>query len=182
MKKGKQKCDQLKSIRKAFAEANGVEYTPSQCTLSDECNGTCPKCEEEADFIMNKVNKKSSMLDAVSVRSDVMPETKDSEVRIIDVIENPNEINSDGEIMTPGIILDFPEDVIYIEGDSPGDIILEDVLPGNIDYQPDDILVEGDSPDDVILEDVLPENMDYQPDDIYDITDNFVKKNNESRL
>lgn len=122
------------------------------------------------------------MLDAYSVRSDVLSENKDSEVQIIDVIENSDEIISDGEFMTPGIIVDIPEDIIIVEGDSPGDVILEDVLPGNIDYQPDDILVEGDSPDDVILDDVLPENMDYQPDDIYDITDNFVKKNNESRL
>ena len=51
MGKGKDLCDALKAVRKAVADANGIEYVPGKCTNDDECCGTCPACEAEVRYI-----------------------------------------------------------------------------------------------------------------------------------
>lgn len=40
-------CDTLKAIRKQIADANEIEYSPEECHFKGECNGTCPKCEQD---------------------------------------------------------------------------------------------------------------------------------------
>lgn len=44
-------CDTLKAVRKAVADANGIEYVPGKCTNDGECSGTCPACEAEVRYI-----------------------------------------------------------------------------------------------------------------------------------
>lgn len=51
MGKGKDLCDTLKAVRKAVADANGIEYVPGKCTNDGECSGTCPACEAEVRYI-----------------------------------------------------------------------------------------------------------------------------------
>lgn len=47
----RRKCDALKGIRKAFCENNGVPLSIEECSFKGRCVGTCPKCEEELDYI-----------------------------------------------------------------------------------------------------------------------------------
>lgn len=67
MGKGKDLCDTLKTIRKAVADANGIEYVPGKCTNDGECSGTCPACEAEVRYIERELNFRRLAGKAVTV-------------------------------------------------------------------------------------------------------------------
>lgn len=67
MGKGKDLCDTLKTIRKAIADANGIEYVPGKCTNDDECCGTCPACEAEVRYIERELKFRRLAGKAVTV-------------------------------------------------------------------------------------------------------------------
>lgn len=52
---GKQKCETLKQIRKTIADLNGIDYTPKRCNHKGDCAGTCPKCDQEAQYLFEKL-------------------------------------------------------------------------------------------------------------------------------
>ena len=54
---GKNICHALKTIRKQVAEANGIDYTPALCHYDGECNGTCPCCEAEVQYIESQLGR-----------------------------------------------------------------------------------------------------------------------------
>ena len=58
MASGKSICKTLKSIRKQIADSNGIAYTPSECTFSGECTGTCPNCERERQYLERQLSSK----------------------------------------------------------------------------------------------------------------------------
>lgn len=143
MEKGKQKCEKLKSIRKAFADANGVDYTPSECSSTDECSGTCPKCEAEAEYIMSKIKEENSATNTISVNAEDLSENISH--------EDKNDITDHS----------VGEDVVYV-----------DVDMGDIDLPLDDILLtDGDIPlmIDVDNGDIVKDELC----DIYVIDDNI---------
>lgn len=43
----KEKCKQLKAVRKEMADQIGVDLHQTECTYQGECKGTCPKCAQE---------------------------------------------------------------------------------------------------------------------------------------
>ena len=55
MEKGKNICNQLREVRKAVADAHGIDYTPTPCTHTGFCKGTCPKCESEVRYLENEL-------------------------------------------------------------------------------------------------------------------------------
>lgn len=67
MGKGKDLCDTLKAVRKAVADANGIEYVPGKCTNDGECSGTCPACEAEVRYIERELNFRRLAGKAVTV-------------------------------------------------------------------------------------------------------------------
>lgn len=69
---GKQKCETLKQIRKTIADLNGIDYTPKRCNHKGDCVGTCPKCDQEAQYLFEKLieremNGQSILIDSLSV-------------------------------------------------------------------------------------------------------------------
>ena len=44
---GKERCRALKRIRREIADANGIALEIPVCTYEGDCEGTCPRCEEE---------------------------------------------------------------------------------------------------------------------------------------
>ena len=44
---GKEKCRELRQIRRQIAEQNNIDLPLEDCTYEGPCEGTCPKCEEE---------------------------------------------------------------------------------------------------------------------------------------
>lgn len=58
MTKGKVICNALKQLRIAIAEMNHIEYHPAECTYVGDCSGTCPKCDEELEYLTREMRKK----------------------------------------------------------------------------------------------------------------------------
>ena len=67
MKRGKYVCKTLKAIRKQIADANEIEYEPTECTYEGDCTGTCPKCEQEVRYIERQLDIRRALGKAVSV-------------------------------------------------------------------------------------------------------------------
>lgn len=65
--RGKEICEKLKYIRKQIAEANGICYSPSTCTSTGFCRGTCPACEQERSFLEQQLRLKQLAGQAVKV-------------------------------------------------------------------------------------------------------------------
>lgn len=61
MTRGKSICEYLKSIRKQIAKANGIDYSPIQCTHKGDCAGTCPACEQEREYLERQLSTKQKM-------------------------------------------------------------------------------------------------------------------------
>ena len=56
--KGKELCEFLKGIRKNIALYNGIDYTPHECNNTEDCSGTCPLCEQEAQMLLTELKKR----------------------------------------------------------------------------------------------------------------------------
>lgn len=56
MRYGKKICRELKTIRKAIADANGIAYDPKPCNHRGDCAGTCPACDAEVRYIERELN------------------------------------------------------------------------------------------------------------------------------
>lgn len=67
MKRGKSICNQLKSVRQAIADANGIAYTPAVCNHKGDCPGTCPACEAEVQYLEHELSLRSIAGKAVAV-------------------------------------------------------------------------------------------------------------------
>lgn len=58
MKRGKEKCELLKSIRLLVADKYGLDYKPSECTHLGDCSGTCPKCDAELENLQRQLEER----------------------------------------------------------------------------------------------------------------------------
>ena len=67
MTHGKRTCKILKEIRQQIADKNDIEYVTSECHFQGECQGTCPKCEAEVQFLENELSKRRQLGKAVAV-------------------------------------------------------------------------------------------------------------------
>jgi len=67
MTHGKRTCKILKEIRQQIADKNDIEYVTSECHFRGECEGTCPKCEEELQCLENELNKRRQLGKAVAI-------------------------------------------------------------------------------------------------------------------
>lgn len=78
---GKKICKELKKMRKALADANGIEYEITECYAEGACAGTCPACDIELMKIQHELGK-------IPVEKRVYPEfviIKTSEIAVQNV-------------------------------------------------------------------------------------------------
>ena len=47
----------LKLLRKRLADANGIPYEIKRCPFSGPCAGTCARCDEEAAWLRDEMEK-----------------------------------------------------------------------------------------------------------------------------
>lgn len=47
----KEKCRELKKVRKSMADQLGIDLQQRECTYQGECSGTCPKCRKEEETL-----------------------------------------------------------------------------------------------------------------------------------
>jgi hypothetical protein len=64
---GRKICNTLKEIRQQIADKNKIEYTTSECSFEGECQGTCPKCDAELQYIENELHKRKHFGKAATV-------------------------------------------------------------------------------------------------------------------
>lgn len=64
---GKSICKYLKSVRRAVAEANGIDLEIPECTFDGECSGTCPRCEAEVRMLEQALSAHQRMAQKVAV-------------------------------------------------------------------------------------------------------------------
>ena len=67
MKQGKQICETLKAIRRDIAEANEIDYTPTECHHEGDCAGTCPKCESDMRWLEKQLRSRQALGKAVTI-------------------------------------------------------------------------------------------------------------------
>jgi len=67
MKQCKKICETLKAIRKDIADANEIDYQPTQCTYDGDCAGTCPKCESETRWLEKQLRARQALGKAVTI-------------------------------------------------------------------------------------------------------------------
>ena len=67
MTRGKETCKILKEIRQQIADKNEIEYITSECHFQGECQGTCPKCESELQYLEKELHKRRQLGKAVAI-------------------------------------------------------------------------------------------------------------------
>ena len=61
MNRGKNICNKLKAIRQKIADENGIEYIANECSFTGQCNGTCPACEAETQWLEHQLSLNKSL-------------------------------------------------------------------------------------------------------------------------
>ena len=51
MNHGKEICRELKELRQRIAEENSIPLKMEECTFKGECDGTCPRCDAEVNYL-----------------------------------------------------------------------------------------------------------------------------------
>ena len=66
----KEKCAELKEIRRKTAEKLGIDLHQKECTYEGECTGTCPKCKaEEIQLNAELFKRKAITVGAIAATS-----------------------------------------------------------------------------------------------------------------
>jgi len=146
---GKEKCELLKTIRKNIADMNGIEYKPEPCTHEGDCPGFCPRCDQEAAYLMRELKKKEAAGSPIRIDTESIG---DFETLVSEPLENDDEVIEMGDIVTPGIILPPEEELMgKIVCPEPPEIPR---LQGDV-AMPDD---KEDEDEDIDYEQFLEEN------------------------
>lgn len=59
---GKEKCAHLRRLREEIARENNIPYESTPCDYrGDDCTGTCPKCEQELEYLTKALQLKEKM-------------------------------------------------------------------------------------------------------------------------
>ena len=67
MSNGKDICKYLKGIRRDIADSNGIELDSPECTYEGECEGTCPRCDYEIQFLEQEMTRRNILGKAAMV-------------------------------------------------------------------------------------------------------------------
>ena len=125
MAKGKNTCKILKEIRKQIALDNDINLIVEECTYKGDCEGTCPRCEEEVRFLEEELEKrqkegKDPVLGGRSLHETIMATSKGKPKRrpMLGRVRAPQKPDEDSE----------PDEDDFEE---PEDNYI-DVLPGDI--------------------------------------------------
>ena len=118
---GKEKCELLKTIRKNIADMNGIEYKPEPCTHEGDCPGFCPRCDQEAAYLMRELKKKEAAGSPIRIDTESIGDFEtlasspiEPEEEILMGMPEPPEL--DGDIRPLQGIIPAPE-VFPLEGD-----------------------------------------------------------------
>ena len=72
MDHGRNICRQLKQLRRDIADQNGIELHQEECTYKGHCDGTCPHCDAELQYIERELARRQSLGKAAIVAGTVL--------------------------------------------------------------------------------------------------------------
>ena len=146
----KEKCKQLKKIRKSMADKLGVNLHQQECTFEGKCSGTCPKCKQEEEILNKAILQRAAVVSVAATMgvgmvgcntstnkpNSMLEELKSLEPHKVEKIDTS--LSGDVEMVEPPIIDD---DIVggleVIEDDE----IEVDELSGDVEYI-DDINID----------------------------------------
>ncbi len=153
MKKGKDKCEILKKIRKYVAKKYGLDYKPTECNHEGDCKGTCPKCEAELADLQEQLEAKgiTDIASDKKLNALIKQYAEESQEDISD--SSDSDIEAMHMIGMPDI-----EGMEYFISDEQnannapwGEMLLECRIAGTSHHHVDDILDQINEGDEVFL-------------------------------
>ena len=72
MDHGRNICRQLKQLRRDIADQNGIELHQEECTYKGHCEGTCPHCDAELQYIERELARRQGLGKAAIVAGTVL--------------------------------------------------------------------------------------------------------------
>ena len=152
----REKCEQLKALRKEMADRAGVDLHQRECTYEGECSGTCPKCAKE-ESILNKLLLSGklalagmavgataltgcgslSLEEADNPRDELLKRRSDRDEKR-DSCDDDEVLAGDVEYIPPAD--DYDGGLVYDPGYDPGYELSGEAMPGDIG---EDILIEA---------------------------------------
>lgn len=127
MEIGKRICKTLKELRKRIADANEIPFETDECTHKGECLGTCPKCEQEVNYLINSIEKheqegKPVVIEGLMTEDELhqaflIYSAYDNE-DIIDMVSRTVELPSRGDVPNKTILIQEEEIVPQPQGDA----------------------------------------------------------------
>jgi len=115
MKKGKELCELLKSIRKKIADANGIKYEPLKCNHEGDCRGTCPMCDSE----LNQLSEQVRQMEEEGQIVDYNVLTPDEEIALLQIRSGAQIENGEWIFSPLGGIAPAPDNLI-LDGEEDG--------------------------------------------------------------
>lgn len=64
---GKDICKQLKDIRRQIADENDIPLEEHECHYDGPCNGTCPRCDAELQYLEKELGRRGKLSKAAMV-------------------------------------------------------------------------------------------------------------------
>lgn len=129
----KEKCKQLKKLRKGMADKLGVDIHQVECTHEGKCAGTCPKCKQE-ESILNKaiLSKGAAVLATAAVTVGLTGCSADLDIH--QILENAKNMTQKEQVE------DIAGEVEYTpETDSEKETEEIEMLDGEVAYIPDEL-------------------------------------------
>lgn len=126
----KERCSELKKIRKTLADKLNINLNQTECTYEGECSGTCPKCKQEEKILNIALLKKGAVILGATALTmglasctlinndpptdlsgdiEVVEPDDDTTSGIVDVTENNNSINVDTATELEGDVVEAGE-------------------------------------------------------------------------
>lgn len=66
-KNGKTICKYLKEVRRQVADENNIPLEQHECTYEGPCDGTCPRCEAEVQYLERELHRRMTLGKAAAV-------------------------------------------------------------------------------------------------------------------
>ncbi len=64
---GRDKCNQLRALRKKIAKANDIPFETKECHHKGPCSGTCVVCDAEIQYLDKKLQEKKAAGDTIEL-------------------------------------------------------------------------------------------------------------------
>ncbi|MBQ7489396.1 MAG: hypothetical protein IJT51_02620 [Bacteroidales bacterium] len=154
MKRGKQTCEYLKSVRRKVAMENDIPLVERECTHEGDCRGTCPYCEAEVRYLEKELRKRSQLGKAVTVAGIALGSLAmtSCQPQVVGDVENTSQTDSERvENVVTDSLLQNSDEPDKADRDSNGEDwfmhyeSLGEIIEGDIEPVSEDVYADKDT-------------------------------------